>query len=83
MGNHEWEDNHKEIATNYVESGELYCRKTTIIDIYFALEIADSMDPDLEPMSMIECRKRSDWDKWKAAIQAELQSLYKERFLGL
>jgi len=63
MGNHEWEDNHKEIATNYVESGELYCRKTTIIDIYFALEIADSMDPDLEPMSMIECRKRSDWDK--------------------
>jgi len=76
MGNHdEWEDNHEEITTNYVESGESYHRKTTIVDIYFASKIADSMDPDPEPKFMIECRKRSDWDKWKAAIEAELRSL--------
>jgi len=25
---------------------------------------------------MVECRKHSDWDKWKAAIEAELRSLY-------
>ena len=37
MGNHdEREDDHEEIATNYVESGESYNRKTTIVDINFA-----------------------------------------------
>jgi len=47
MGNHdEWEDDHEEIATSYVESGESYYRKTTIVDIYFASKIIGSMDPD-------------------------------------
>jgi hypothetical protein len=31
---------------------------------------------------MIECRKRSDWDKWKAAIEAELRSLCKREVFG-
>jgi hypothetical protein len=84
MGNHdEWEDDHEEIATNYVESGESYHRKTTVVDIYFASKIADSMDLDPEPKSMIECRKRSDWDKWKATIEAELRSLCHREVLGL
>jgi hypothetical protein len=40
MGNHdEWEDDHEEIATNYVESGESYYRKTTIVDTYFASKL--------------------------------------------
>jgi hypothetical protein len=83
MGNHdEWEDDHEEITTNYVESRESYHRKTTVVDIYFASKIADSMDPDPEPKSMIECRKRSDWDKWKAAIEAELRSLCHREVFG-
>ena len=54
-GNHdEWEDDHEEIATNYVESEESYHRKATIVKIYFASKIADLMDLDLEPKSMIE-----------------------------
>jgi hypothetical protein len=65
-----------------VESGESYHRKTTVVDIYFASKIADSLDPDLEPKSMIECRKRLDWDKWKAAIEAELRSLCKREVFG-
>jgi len=37
MGNHdEWEDDHEEIATNYVEIGESYYRKTTVVDTNFA-----------------------------------------------
>jgi len=83
MGNHdEREDDHEEIATNYVESGESYNRKTTIVDIYFASKIADSMDPDPELKSLIECRKRSDWDKWKVAIEAELRSLCQREVFG-
>ena len=36
MGNHdEREDDHEEIATNYVESGESFNRKTTVVDINF------------------------------------------------
>jgi hypothetical protein len=84
LGNHnEWVDDHEEIVTNYVESGESYHRKTTVFDIYFASKIADSMDPDPEPKSMIECQKRSDWDKWKAAIEVELHSLCKREVFGL
>jgi hypothetical protein len=83
MGNHdEWENDHEEITTNYVESGESYHRKTTVVDIYFASKIADSMDPDPEPKSMIECQKRSDWDKWKAAIEVELRSLCHREVFG-
>jgi hypothetical protein len=37
LGNHdEWVDDHEKIATNYVESGESYHRKTIVVDIYFA-----------------------------------------------
>jgi hypothetical protein len=83
MGNHdEWEDDHEEIVTNYVESRESYKRKTTVVDIYFTSKIANSMDPDPEPKSMIECQKRSDWDKWKAAIEVELCLLYQKEVFG-
>ena len=83
MGNQdEREDDHEEIATNYVESGESYNRKTTVVDIYFASKIADSMDLDPEPKSIIECRKRSGWDKWKEAIEAELRSLCQREVFG-
>jgi hypothetical protein len=83
MGNHdEWEDDHEEIATNYVESGESYHRKTTIVHIYFASKIADLMDLDPEPKSMIECQKLLDWNKLKAAIEAELRSLHLRGVFG-
>jgi hypothetical protein len=83
LGNHyEWVDDHEEIATNYVESGESYHRKTTVIDIYFTSKIANSLDPDPEPKSMIECWKHSDWDKWKAAIEPELCLLCKREVFG-
>jgi hypothetical protein len=42
-------DDHEEIATNYVESGESYHRKTIVVDIYFASKIAELMDPNPEP----------------------------------
>jgi hypothetical protein len=32
---------------------------------------------------MIKCRKHSDWDKWKATIEAELHSLCKREVFGL
>jgi hypothetical protein len=32
---------------------------------------------DLDPKTMAECKQRSDWIKWKEAIEAELDSLRK------
>jgi hypothetical protein len=32
-----------------------------------------------DPKIMAECKQRSDWIKWKEAIEAELDSLRKKR----
>jgi hypothetical protein len=66
-----------EIAIKYVETRETYDRKATNVDICFSKKIAEDLQNDLNPKTMAECTKRSDWIKWKAAIEAELASLYK------
>lgn len=44
----------------------------------FSEQIADIInDPD--PKSMVECKRRSDWNQWKEAIQTEIASLYKRK----
>jgi hypothetical protein len=69
----------REISINYIESGELYDRKSTIINIYFAESIAEIIQNDSNPKSMAKCKKRSNWNQWKDAIQAELASLSKRK----
>ena len=64
----------EEISTNYAKTGVTYERKTTNVDIYFAEKIA-KVDPDREPKSILECKKRFDWSNWKEAIKSELMSL--------
>jgi hypothetical protein len=68
-----------EIAINYVETGETYDTKATNVDIYFFEKIAEDLQNDLDPKTMAECTKRSDWIKWKATIVTELASLYKRK----
>jgi hypothetical protein len=58
-----------ENSTNYVETGEIYVRKTINVDIYFVEKIA-KIDLDPEPKTILECKKRSDWSKWKEAIDS-------------
>ena len=77
VGNHDESEGIDEISINYVESGESFNRNTTIVDIFFALKIADDLALDCEPKSMAECMKRSDWSNWKVAIEDELRSLAK------
>jgi hypothetical protein len=78
----ELDDFNEEIATDYAKSRELYNRKTTNIDINFVSKIIKVIDEDPEPKSMAECQKRSDWVKWKEAIEAELRSLNKRQVFG-
>jgi hypothetical protein len=55
VGNHDESEGIDEISINYVESGESFNRKTTIVDIFFASKIADDLALDREPKSMAEC----------------------------
>ena len=79
LGNNEPSQGVQEISINYIDSGESYDRKTTIVDIYFAEIIAEIIQNNPDPKTMAECKKRSDWNKWKEAIQAELASLTKRK----
>ena len=77
LGNIEESQRVNEVSTYYIDSGESFNRKTTIININFASKIASDLQPDPEPKTMAECIKHSDWIKWKEAIEAELHSLKK------
>jgi hypothetical protein len=66
-----------EIVVNYVETGETYDRKATIVDIYFSEKIAEDLQNDIDPKTMDEFTKCLDCIKWKDATEAELASLYK------
>jgi hypothetical protein len=80
LGNHkEPDDSVEEIAINYVE---LYNRKTTIVDTDFVSMITVVIAEDPELKTMVECQKRSDWVKWKEAIETELLSLSKRQVFG-
>ena len=83
LENHdELDDSIEEIAINYTESRELYNRQNTYVDINFVSKIAEAINEDPEPKSMAECRKSSDWVKWKEAIETELRSLSKRQVFG-
>ena len=79
------EPDNQEISINHVMSGKQWNRKDINVDDLFAykvaLEIMDK-DEDLEPTSIQECMLRSDWIKWKQAINVELESLRKRGVFG-
>ncbi|KAM2146080.1 hypothetical protein ACFX1R_049562 [Malus domestica] len=40
------------------------------------------LSDDIEPRSVDECRRRTDWSIWKQAIHVELDSLAKRKVFG-
>jgi hypothetical protein len=79
LGNHEASKGIEEISINYTSSKNVYDRNTTIEGLCFSTIIAESFLNDPDPKTMAECKKRSDWNKWKEAIEAELNSLKKRK----
>jgi hypothetical protein len=73
LGNVESNNGVKKISINYIDSGESYDRKTTVVDMYFSAAIAEIFLNDLDSKTMAELR--SDWAQWKEAIQAEIALL--------
>jgi hypothetical protein len=77
LGNHEASMGIQEISINYTRSGEVYNRSTTIVNSCFSTVIAENFLADLDSKTMAECKGLSDWNKWKEAIEAELNLLRK------
>lgn len=70
---------------NYVQNG-IQCNRNEV-DIYdvFGYNIALNEingKEDQEPTSIKICRQSENWTKWKDAIEAELNSLYKRQVFG-
>jgi hypothetical protein len=68
-----------EISINYSSSRELYDHSTTIVKSYFSTVIAQRILTNLDWKTMAECKKCSDLNKWKEAIEVELSSLRKRK----
>jgi hypothetical protein len=57
----------------------VYDRNTTIINSCFSTIIAENFLADPNAKTMTECKRCSDWNKWKEAIKIELNSLKKRK----
>jgi GTP cyclohydrolase FolE2 len=69
----------QDISINYTSSRELHDRKNIVVNSCFSSIIADNLLSDPDPKSMAECQQRSDWTRWKEAINSELSSLAKRQ----
>ena len=75
----------EEISINYMNQVELWDRRHTLVNNAFSFQVAKGImqnNDDQEPQTVNECRNRHDWEKWKEAIQAELNCLTKREVFG-
>jgi hypothetical protein len=69
----------QEISINYTSSGEVYDCGTTIVYQCFSTIIDKNLFADPDPKTMIECKRCSNWNKRKEAIEAKLNLLKKRK----
>ena len=75
----------EEISINYMNQGEIWDRRHTFVNSAFSFQVAKGImqnNDDEEPQTLNECRNRHDWEKWKEAIQEELNGLAKREVFG-
>jgi hypothetical protein len=62
----------------------VYDRSTIIVKPCFSTIIAENFLADPDPKTMAKCKGRLDWNKWKEAIEAKLNSFKKRKvFTGV
>jgi hypothetical protein len=84
LGNHEASTGIQEISINYTCSGEVYDHNTTIVNPCFSTVIAENFLAHPDHKTIAGCKGRSDWNKWRETIEAELNSLKKRKvFTGV
>jgi hypothetical protein len=79
LGNHEASKGIEESSINYTSSREVYDCSITIANLCFSTVIGENFLNDPDPKTMAQCKKCLDWNKWKEAIEAKLNSLKKRK----
>jgi hypothetical protein len=79
LGNHETSMGIQDISINYTSFREVYDRSTIIVNSCFSIVIAENFLTDPDPKIMAECKRRLGWNKWKEAIDAEVNSIKKRK----
>jgi hypothetical protein len=79
LGNHEASTGIQKKSINYTSFREVYAHSTTIVNPCFSTIIVENFLADPDPMTMAECKRRSNWNRWKEAIEPELNSLKKRK----
>ncbi|KAM1059420.1 hypothetical protein TB2_023718 [Malus domestica] len=79
-----WPPENRVISVHYTVLDEVWNRNEMIVDDAFSYSVATDimLSDDIEPRSVDECRRRTDWSNWKQAIQVELDSLTKRKVFG-
>jgi hypothetical protein len=77
LGNHETSIGIQEISISYTSSREVYDCSTTIVNPCLSTIITENFLADPDPKTMAERKGCSNWNKWKEAIEDELNSLKK------
>lgn len=74
-----------ELSVMYCGTGDIWDRAIMTMDDSFICMIAENLScekDDPEPRTIEEAMRRSDWLKWKAAIEEEYASLHKREVFG-
>ncbi|KAM1683262.1 hypothetical protein ACFX14_034438 [Malus domestica] len=76
-----WPSENREISLHYTVLDEVWNMNKMIIDEGFSYSVATDimLSNDIEPCSVDECQRRTDWSNWKQAIQVELDMLEKRK----
>jgi uncharacterized protein YukJ len=61
--NHEASKGIEEISINYTSSKKVYNHNIMIADLCFSTFITENFLNDPYPKTMVECKRRSDWNK--------------------
>ncbi|KAM2087773.1 hypothetical protein ACFX1T_031921 [Malus domestica] len=71
-------------ATHFTRQGTLAASQSSAPTLKRGRPLATDimLSDDIEPRSVNECRRRTDWSNWKQAIQVKLDSFAKRKVFG-
>ncbi|KAM1696924.1 hypothetical protein ACFX13_031796 [Malus domestica] len=74
----------RDISVHYASLDDVWCRNEMIANdaLTYAITTEIILSDDIEPRSVDECRRRTDWSNWKQAIQVKLNLLAKLKVFG-
>jgi hypothetical protein len=79
LGKHETSTGKQEFSSTILVPEKCMIVALQLSTYVFSTIIVEKFLADPDPKTMAECKRRSDWNMWKEAIEAELNSLKKRK----